>query len=1085
MRRPDHQQISLFDTSAAPGDLRLESMRWPPAERFPLNTRGRKVWDPVLADLQGSRNPLIIAGYAAIDYLIDMAARVTPGDGQLRVLVGSEPFSRQRVSYATRGRDLPSEVEEYWLKRGISLRLSGQIVATLGLIRAGRLQARFLGSSYTRLHAKIYVGDSGVTLGSSNFTQAGLTRQLEANVRFTPKDKERFGEAVAIAENYWQAGESYDEALLALLEKLLRVVTWEEALARASAELLEGDWVRDYLKAQRYMGDLPLWPSQEQGIAEAMWVLENVGSVLVADATGSGKTRLGAHLIRAVVDRIWSHGRARKAPAIVIAPPAVKPNWEQAAREAGVSVGIESHGSLSRVTGRAHSGVADAVRRAQVLAVDEAHNFLNRESQRTRAILANMADHTILFTATPINRSAADLLRLADMLGADNLADSTLEALASLLRRQTLDRTLSPAELGVLRRELQRFTVRRTKTALNALVDEAPEAYLDAAGRQCRYPEHRAQIYRLNETEVDRDLARQIRAAAETLYGVAQIVSDLEMPEVLSREGWTEAKYLDSRLHGAQRLSGYLMMATLRSSVAALVEHVAGTEAALQRFGLATGAKSKATGNILEKLGRIAGQPPANHLTVPVPDWLTDPEAHRRACEHDIAVYQQVLLLAGQLSDRREAAKVELLRTLAGRHTMLLAFDSRPISLALLRQRLAEADPDLNVIVATGEQQAARRAVTDHLRPGAATGRLIALCSDAMSEGVNLQAAAAVVHLDRPSVVRIAEQRVGRVDRMDSPNAVIEAWWPQDAPELALRADERFIERYETVESLLGSNMPLPEELATPSSEPVSAEAGIQEFEEQRRREPWDGLRDAFAPVRELIGGPEALVPRTVYDHYRTVATQVLSRVGLVKADHPWALVCFAGSSIGAPRWVLVTNTAEPPVTDLVDIAAGLRERLGPATENVAMSEAGVRWLDRVLTLVQDRELDLLPRRKRRALTEMRLILSSYLEEAARDPDLEQRLSRLIKLLDGEDRRDCYDWDTVAETWLDLIRPVWYQRLRRGSKKGLLQLKDIRKDLQEGPRRLPLPTILSAFETLPTLSPVDERVAACILGVQG
>jgi hypothetical protein len=1084
MRRPDHQQISLFDAPAAPGDLRLEGMQWPPAERFPLNTRGRKVWDPVLADLQGSRNPLIIAGYAAIDYLIDMAARVTPGDGQLRVLVGSEPFSSQRASYATRGGDLPSEVEAYWLNRGISLRLSGQIVAIMDLIRAGRLQARFLGSGYTRLHAKIYVGDDGVTLGSSNFTQAGLTRQLEANVRFTPKDKERFSEAVAIAENYWKAGAPYDQALLALLEKLLRVVTWEEALARASAELLEGDWVRDYLKGQRYMGDLPLWPSQEQGIAEAMWVLENVGSVLVADATGSGKTRLGAHLIRAVVDRIWRHGRARKAPAIVIAPPAVKSNWEEAAREAGVSIGIESHGSLSRVTGRAHAGVADAVRRAQVLAVDEAHNFLNRQSQRTRAILANMADHTILFTATPINRSAADLLRLADMVGADNLADSTLDALASLMRRQTLDRTLSPGELGVLRRELQRFTVRRTKTALNALVDEAPAAYLDATGRQCRYPEHQAQIYRLNETEADREVARKIRAAAETLYGVGQIVGDLEMPEVLRREGWPEAKYLDSRLHGAQRLSGYLIMATLRSSVVALMEHVAGTELALRRFGLAAGAKSKPTGNILDKLGRIAGRPPVNRLTVPVPDWLTDPEAHRRACEHDITVYEQVLALAGQMSDRRDNAKVELLRTLAGRHTMLLAFDSRPISLVLLRHRLAEADPELNVIVATGEQQAARRAVTEHLRPGASTGKLIALCSDAMSEGVNLQAAAAVVHLDRPSVVRIAEQRVGRVDRMDSPNAVIEAWWPQDAPELALRADERFIERYETVESLLGSNMPLPEELATPSAQPLSAEAGIQEFEEQRRREPWDGLRDAFAPVRELVSGPGALVPKNVYDHYRTVSSQVLSRVGLVKADHPWALVCFTGSSSGAPRWVLITKPSEPPVTDLADIAVALRNRLGPATENLPMSEAGVRWLDQVLGLMQDQEVDLLPTRKQRALAEMQLILRGYLAEAARDPDLEQPLRHLLKVLDREHRRDCYDWDAVAETWLDLIRPVWYQRLQRGRYKGLLQLKDIREDL-EGPSRMPLRKILSEFETLPMLPPVDERVAACILGVQG
>ena len=750
----------------------------------------------------------------------------------------------------------------------------------MDLIRSGRLTARYLGGRHARLHAKIYAGDAGITIGSSNFTQTGLTRQIEANVRLTPKEKGRFSEASAIAENLWQAGQPYNDELLKLLGELLRVVGWQEALARASAELLEGDWVREYLKAQMFVGDLPLWPSQEQGIAEAMWVLENVGSVLVADATGSGKTRLGAHLIRAVVDRIWRHGRARKAPAVVVAPPAVKENWRLAAREAGVPLDVQSHGKLSYAASHTHGSVVDAVRRAQVLAVDEAHNFLNPGSRRTQAILGNMADHAILFTATPINRSAVDLLRLADMLGADNLADSTLEAFSSLLQRSKLDRTLSIGELTALRRELQRFTVRRTKTMLNALVDAAPEAYLDASGRQCRYPEHRAKTYALHEQQSDRDLAQKIRAACADLHGAALLGNAIEMPDVLRREGWTEEEYLRSRLQSAARLSSYLVMATLRSSAAALFEHVNGTEAALQRFGLAVDAKRQATGNILQKLRRLSGHPPTTNLAVPLPDWLTDPEAHKRACAEDLATYEAILQIATEMSDRREIAKASLLRTLARKHEMIVAFDSRPITLALLKKHLTNLDPDTDVIIATGEQQSARREVEKRLHPGAERRRLIALCSDAMSEGVNLQAAAAIVHLDLPSVVRIAEQRVGRVDRMDSPNKVIEAWWPQDAPELALRSDERFIERYETVESLLGSNLPLPEGMGASrdkSPQPVTADDAIREFEEVQRREPWDGLRDVFAPIRELVSGAEALVPKSVYDHYRNVTTRVFS----------------------------------------------------------------------------------------------------------------------------------------------------------------------------------------------------------------
>lgn len=1080
-----HGQISLFEPRELPGELRLEALAWPPSERFPLNTAGWNVRDQVLVDLETSSNPLIVAGYASIDYLIDFAASLGRREGNLRLLVGTEPFPGNRPSYSAPGTSFTREVEAYWLDRGVSLRLSAKIVQTMDLIKSGRLSARYLGGRHARLHAKIYAGEGGITIGSSNFTQAGLTRQIEANVRLTPKDKARFAEATAIAENLWQAGQPYDDELLELLGQLLRVVGWQEALARASAELLEGEWVRDYLKAQMFIGDLPLWPSQEQGIAEAMWVLENVGSVLVADATGSGKTRLGAHLIRAVVDRIWRHGRARKAPAVVVAPPAVKENWQQAAREAGVPLDVQSHGQLSYTASHTHNSVVDAVRRAQVLAVDEAHNFLNPSSQRTRAILGNMADHAILFTATPINRSAVDLLRLADMLGADNLADSTLDAFAALLRRRKLDRTLSASEMSVLRRELQRFTVRRTKTMLNAMVDVAPEAYLDAAGKQCRYPEHRAKTYPLHERPLDRDLAKQIRAAANGLCGAALVVGDIVMPDVLKREGWTEEEYLRSRLQSASRLSSYLVMATLRSSAAALFEHVMGTADTLQRFGLAADAKRNATGNVLQKLRDISGHPPASQLSIPLPDWLVDPDAHRRACAKDMAIYESILKMAGEMSARREIAKAGLLRDLVGRHEMIVAFDSRPITLALLKKHLTVLDADTEVILATGERKSSRRAVEERLRPGAERKRLIALCSDAMSEGVNLQAAAAIVHLDLPSVVRIAEQRVGRVDRMDSPNKVIEAWWPQDAPELALRSDERFIERYETVESLLGSNLPLPKGMGSSGdrgTQPVSAEDAIREFEEEQSREPWDGLRDVFAPVRELISGDAALVPKTVYEHYRNVTTRVLSRVSLVNAHESWGLVCFTGSSIGAPRWVLVRDAPATLVSDLAEITVALRERLTPSTQDVGLSDAGMRWLDRVLTIVQDNELTLLPRRKRRALEEMGIVLRSYIASVAKTPDSEAGLGHLLKVLEREDNRDWYDWDAIAETWLDLIRPVWYERLTTRKRLRPLLLKDIRKDLL-GKRRIPLDEILKHFERLPTLPPIDERVAACILGL--
>lgn len=94
--------------------------------------------------------------------------------------------------------------------------------------------------------------------------------QSEANVRFErTRYPNRYREASQLAENFWTSGEPYTDRLIELLERLLRMVTWQEALARACGELLEGDWLRHYLDSIRYHDGPSLWPAQRQGIARA------------------------------------------------------------------------------------------------------------------------------------------------------------------------------------------------------------------------------------------------------------------------------------------------------------------------------------------------------------------------------------------------------------------------------------------------------------------------------------------------------------------------------------------------------------------------------------------------------------------------------------------------------------------------------------------------------------------------------------------------------------------------------------------------------------------------------------------------
>ena len=1083
MNRGDNRQdtVDLFDQDDFGRDL--NATPWPPTERYPLNIDGVRTVDRQvqLADLYSSNSVLVVTGYAGLDRLMAFVCEMTDRrpKARLRLMFGHEPFPSRGLRVSGGHVDLVREAEEYWLERGISLLYSAHIVHAIELLKSGQLETRYMPGG-KRLHAKIYVGDEAVTLGSSNFTEPGMRFQLEANARFTRnKEAKRYAEAISIAENFWSLGANYNDQLIALLEKLLKVVDWTEALARACAELLEGDWAGKYLREDYLSEASSLWPSQKQGIAQALYVLSNQGSVLIADATGAGKTRMGTYLVGALTDQVLRDGRMRRGKAAMICPPAVEEDWMRESNLAGVPIETISQGLLSHSTSRKHDHVVECLKRAQILSVDEGHNFLNSKSSRTQHLLRNIADHVVLLTATPINKGIADLVRVADLLGADNLAPEIAEAFEKMLGGRDAGQTLSDEDAEELRKEIRKFTVRRTKRDLNMLVDREPEHYQDKDGRQCRFPDHRARVYTLDEPEADRQLALEIRTLAGDLYGVTHFTRPIEMPEILRRRGFTEKQYLEGRLKGAKKLAQYLVMSSLRSSRAALYEHVHGTKDACKHFSVTGLVKQIESGNQQRKLLGMENRLPENRLSIPLPDWLSDLDKHLAACQHDLKTYNRIGKLILKMSDTRERVKADLLARLLNNHVSTLAFDSRPITLHYLKSLIPTGDGQ-RVIVATGSDHKGKDAVIKDFAHGSKAKRLIGLCSDSLAEGVNLQQASALVHLDMPTVVRVAEQRAGRVDRMDSPHEEIELWWPDDAPEFALSSDDRFVERYGTVEQLLGSNMPLPAHLQQVRDNNIAVNDLIREYE---AAEPWDGIDDAFSPVRELIQGGSSLIPEEVYEHYRRVQQRVLSRVSLVRARSPWAFFCLSAGSFGAPRWIFVPGLNGEPVTDLSSVAGQLRQRLGAETESLALDYASAKTLNQLAQRLSVVERKLLSRKKQRALEELDLIVDKLIKHASskHQQSSMEHLRDLQKMLRHPPPDRQPDWDMVAAQWLDLIRPTWFQRLSESRNKPLL-LKDIRNDLLEQPDEL-IGKLEMHFAKFPVMRNPEERIKACIIGV--
>jgi hypothetical protein len=292
------------------------------------------------------------------------------------------------------------------------------------------------------------------------------------------------------------------------------------------------------------------------------------------------------------------------------------------------------------------------------------------------------------------------------------------------------------------------------------------------------------------------------------------------------------------------------------------------------------------------------------------------------------------------------------------------------------------------------------------------------------------------------------------------------------------------VERYDTVESLLGSNFPLPDALAS-SSQRVDPSEVIAEYE-SGRGERWDGIEDAFAPVRGIVEGAEALVGGEHYRAAAAAASEARALVSVVAAPRSWAFFCLGGSAEQAPRWILLAADRPEPTAELATVARELRARLAETAGGLTLDPAGSAALERWTTRLARAERAMLPRRMHRALEEMRAVLDAWIRAASARQDgtrLEAYRS-LQQLLDRPGTGPVPDWEEVASRWLEIVRPVWYEQLQARRRRRPLLLRDIRAEVIAREAQLGDEVIdRLARAALPAQSTPAERVVAAIVGM--
>ena len=1082
--------------SKKPQDNRPLALNWGSNELLPLNIPAkidiqatkRTVSQEVLKDIYSSKTYLILTGYTSLEYIIDTFYNLKETDNpqEIIIVLGNEP-DRKPTRKSWGKVSLETEIKDYWLAIGYSILKSSRIIRVIELVKAERIKFRILNN----FHAKIYLCEDHAVLGSSNFSWSGMNSQQEANIRVTSNsnsksEQNQYQNISLTANNYLQLSTDYTSGILQLLHEVVEVVQWQEALSRAIAELVEDNWFKELPELYEKLNGANLWSFQLSGLRQAMHILQNYGCVLIADAAGSGKTKLIQALTVVLSHYLWETGKKNSSNTSVVCPPLVQNNWEQEAEDIKLSQSSPvSMGLLSQQGNQNYQRSMRKVESANILIVDEAHHYLNLNSNRSESLSKHLADYTILTTATPINKRTRDLIRIVELLGLDNLSDEDLEKFRRLKKMKLSD---SSEDVSTLYSYISKLIVRRTKKQLKTIIRHKPESHKNKFGVPCQCPEVITRTYSTGESENDRCLASQIYELAGNLKGLIYLRT-LEAP--LDCDENNLPNYIKMRLKAAEALAAFNIQARLRSSRAALLELIEGTDSATNYFGFKSN-KAK-SGNFVEILSKYKNGLPKILLPCDLlPDWLVNLDLYKKACESEIQIYLKIRNLLKEISGQREETKVRQLIDLLKKEALVIAFDSSVVTLDYMKHLISERYKEIDVIVATG--QTSNIQTIKKFGLGSNVKSVVGLFSDCMSEGVNLQQASAVVFLDTPSILRIAEQRIGRVDRLDSPHKEIYVYWSSDSDEFALKTDKRLIKTIVDAKSLIGSNFEIPDEMLIRHidedeslTEQENEIVRPQEIAEMLREVeeldyPWDGIQDPFQAVHALYEGKDSLISQEDYLELKNVRSTVKAKISYLKSQKAWIFIAMKGTKYSPPRWYFVDSSL-CIYSDFTAICKKLKEYLHHDMESTKWTSEMDKELEKYFNLLKRNEVELLPNKQKRALRLAEFAIRQVIQNTQ---DLEEKdiyIEALKLFKPSLEDEASIDYSEFARQWLQLFKPHM-QRVKdsKKNKNCVVCLADLEQDPEfanisfnaEALKKIVLNSIVD---------PIQDRVAACIIGM--
>ena len=360
----------------------------------------------------------IATGYFNPEGFIRVAAALERAR-HVRLLLGAEPVPpparAERHLGDPRGARFEAKLlREAWVRTELGLlrdrdripfapAADSAIRCLLEFLDSGRIEVR----RYTRrfLHGKAYVfRGHGAIAGSSNFTAAGLSHNLELNLgQYQPNV------CSAVEQWYddlWRDAEPYDLAALyeaRYLEYDPYTIYLKVLLERYGAEL----------EAERPAGGpIPLTRFQNDGIDRARRIMDRYHGVLVADGVGLGKTFIAGEVLRRVIEQ-------ERRRTLLIAQATLRDGtWSRFAHRFSLGLEVISFEQLANDVqlGGTQAHLQSKREEYSLVVIDESHALRNPDTRRAHALRQLLAGdppkQVMMLTATPVNNGLWDLYNL-------------------------------------------------------------------------------------------------------------------------------------------------------------------------------------------------------------------------------------------------------------------------------------------------------------------------------------------------------------------------------------------------------------------------------------------------------------------------------------------------------------------------------------------------------------------------------------------------------------------------------------------------------------------------------------------------